>query len=59
MPKKKPLCFFCHHPVSQEVVYYIITAPDGTEQVVHGHVGVEKHGGIRMLKGKPFPRENN
>lgn len=59
MPKKKPLCFFCHRPINQEAVYYIIVTPDGQQALAHGHTGVEENGGVRMLKGKPFPRDNN
>ena len=59
MPKEKPICFFCHLPVNMEAVYYTIKGPDGTKVAVHGHTGVEKYGGTRMLKGKPFPKENN
>lgn len=59
MPKEKTICFFCHLPVNKEAVYYTIKGPDGTKVAVHGHVGVGEHGGTRMLKGKPFPKENN
>lgn len=59
MPKEKPICFFCNLPVNMEAVYYIIKGPDSKKITVHGHVGVEEHGGTRMLKGKPFPKENN
>lgn len=59
MSKEKPICLFCRQPVSQEAVYYIMEGPDGNEIAVHNHAGVEEHDGVRMLKGKPFPRENN
>ena len=59
MPKEKPICFFCHLPVNREAVYYVMKGPGGKEIIVHGHIGVEKNGGVQMLKGKPYSKEHN
>lgn len=56
--KKVLLCFFCHKPVDVGEPYYMITGPDGQEAMVHGHTGVEEHGGTRMWKGQPYPKDD-
>lgn len=58
MTKKKPVCLFCKKDVDvHNEPYYLIEGPDGKKVEVHGHVGVEEHGGVKMLRGEPVKKE--
>lgn len=51
---EKEICIICAKEINTQAVYFEIVGPNGNKIAVHGHDGVEKHGGIKMCKGKRY-----